>query len=157
MTLHGTGGILSLKFSPGRASRCDHSCWFRTQVLSAALQSYSKRIANAKSDKYHSNVHKRGKVWEGKEVRWLAWNVCDAQFACCLSSHACINPDVWSSRLRSCHLVLQKSRSMSSAGPWLLGFFVFVLVGSGEGLQPPTWNAAALVHVTVKHPAPNSF
>ena len=32
------------------------------------MQSYSKRVANAKSDKYHSNVHKRGKVWDGKEA-----------------------------------------------------------------------------------------
>ncbi|BDA47425.1 g11674 [Coccomyxa elongata] len=52
--------------------------------------SYSKRIANAKSDKYHSNIHKRGKVWDGKE----------------------------------------KSKTSMSAGPWLLGFFAFVLVGS---------------------------
>lgn len=35
-------------------------------------------------------------------------------------------------RLSRYPVVLQKSRSMSSAGPWLLGFFVFVLVGSGE-------------------------
>ena len=33
-----------------------------------AMQSYSKRVANAKSDKYHQNIHKRGKVFEGKEV-----------------------------------------------------------------------------------------
>ncbi|EIE23521.1 ribosome associated membrane RAMP4 [Coccomyxa subellipsoidea C-169] len=52
--------------------------------------SYSKRIANAKSDKYHNNIHKRGKVWDGKE----------------------------------------KSKTSVSAGPWLLGFFAFVLVGS---------------------------
>ena len=32
------------------------------------MQSYSKRVANAKSDKYHQNIHKRGKVFEGKEV-----------------------------------------------------------------------------------------
>lgn len=27
---------------------------------------------------------------------------------------------------------LQKSKTSMSAGPWLLGFFAFVLVGSGE-------------------------
>ncbi|KAK9905630.1 hypothetical protein WJX75_003537 [Coccomyxa subellipsoidea] len=54
--------------------------------------SYSKRIANAKSDKYHNNIHKRGKVWDGKE----------------------------------------KSKTSVSAGPWLLGFFAFVLIGSGQ-------------------------
>ncbi len=37
-------------------------------TTSGLLQSYSKRVANAKSDKYHQNVHKRGKVYEGREV-----------------------------------------------------------------------------------------
>ena len=55
---------------------------------------------------------------------------------------------MWISGLRSCHLVLQKSRSMSSAGPWLLGFFVFVLVGSGEYLQAPEGCTTVLFHVT---------
>ncbi|CAL5224780.1 g7522 [Coccomyxa viridis] len=54
--------------------------------------SYSKRVANAKSDKYHQNIHKRGKVFEGKEKT--------------------------------------RGERAASAGPWLLGFFVFVLVGS---------------------------
>lgn len=47
------------------------NCAAKKLCVCAFSQSYSKRIANAKSDKYHSNVHKRGKVWEGKEVRWL--------------------------------------------------------------------------------------
>ena len=37
-------------------------------ITSSPVQSYSKRVANAKSDKYHQNVHKRGKVYEGREV-----------------------------------------------------------------------------------------
>ncbi|KAK9828384.1 hypothetical protein WJX81_002483 [Elliptochloris bilobata] len=49
----------------------------------------SKRVSNAKSDKYNGNIHKRGKV-EMKE----------------------------------------KSKSFVSKGPFLLGFFVFVVVGS---------------------------
>jgi hypothetical protein len=38
-------------------------------LCSVCLQSYSKRVANARSDKYHSNILKRGKVSDGKEVK----------------------------------------------------------------------------------------
>ena len=56
------------------------------------VQSYSKRVANAKSDKYHSNILKRGKVSDGKEVGSL---FLDASVHCTL--HPTVSPE-------TCHL-----------------------------------------------------
>lgn len=114
-----------------------------------ALQSYSKRIANAKSDKYHNNIHKRGKVWDGKEVRsslrfYRGSEILKSICLVCLLLHAGTSVDrnlastlgasgsIFHSDVFLSCLCSQKSKSSVSAGPWLLGFFAFVLVGSGK-------------------------
>ncbi|KAK9792497.1 hypothetical protein WJX73_009702 [Symbiochloris irregularis] len=54
----------------------------------------SKRLQNAKSDKFHGNIHKRGKVGEEQGTE------------------------------------KNKNKSALAVGPVMLGFFLFVVVGS---------------------------
>lgn len=84
------------------------------------MQAGSKRVLNAKSDKFQGNIHKRGKVQDVSPV----------------------SPAV--SALRPGHSThiftaiidtgsgLQKSSSKVAVGPIMLGFFLFVVVGSGK-------------------------
>lgn len=78
------------------------------------MQAGSKREMNAKSDKFQGNIHKRGKVQDDTQVRHraveraIAWEISSST--------------VWS---------LQKSSKSLSVGPVMLGFFLFVVVGSG--------------------------
>ena len=121
----------------------------------------SKRVSNAKSEKYNGNIHKRGKV-EMKEVggprvsgwfRWPRMRHSPAHMFCSalqilLILSRLLPPQRFSVFLRRAsgfmHLFTadvgvraraQKSKISSSVGPVLLGFFVFVVVGSGASQE----------------------
>lgn len=76
----------------------------------------SKRVANAKSDKFHKNIHRRGAVPESSQVRGGRCGI-----AMCNPSNSPYS---------------QKEKSSITVGPIMLGFFIFVVVGSGACLGP---------------------
>lgn len=89
--------------------------WYASVVDSApqhhqCSQVASKRVANAKSDKFHKNIHRRGAVPESTQVRGTG------------VASPC-NP--------SNSPLAQKEKSSITVGPIMLGFFIFVVVGSG--------------------------
>ena len=92
------------------------------QMKMFTLQAGSKRVLNAKSDKFQGNIHKRGKVQDVSPVS------CPCNVALLMVAF------VWSQaklRLKLIRLLLQKSSSKVAVGPIMLGFFLFVVVGSG--------------------------
>lgn len=86
------------------------------------VQAGSKRVLNAKSDKFQGNIHKRGKVQDVSPVSYLC-NVALLMFAF-VGRKAKLT-------LNLILLLLQKSSSKVAVGPIMLGFFLFVVVGSG--------------------------
>ena len=72
---------------------------------------------NAKSDKFQGNIHKRGRVHDDTQVR----QVSNPSLSDCYELN----------RLRL-SICLQKSSKSLSVGPVMLGFFLFVVVGSGR-------------------------
>lgn len=100
-------------------------------------QAVSKRVQNAKVAKFSKNIHKRGLVPAG-EVSGCGEGVCERprargpsfwralKLTFALSSHT--------------HASQKKKEAGSRVGPILVGFFVFVVVGSGEweriGMEP---------------------
>ena len=84
------------------------------------VQAGSKRVLNAKSDKFQGNIHKRGKVQDVSPVSPILSALRER-----LSAQLC------TATIEVCGGV-QKSSSKVAVGPIMLGFFLFVVVGSGK-------------------------
>lgn len=101
------------------------------------LQTVSKRVANAKSGKFHQNIHKRGAV-EAPDPK-VSSAVCATRPA---RAHACsprplnyMHNIVLTRLPRAAGRGLVQGKGKISVGPVMLGFFLFVVVGSGGWLH----------------------
>ena len=80
----------------------------------------SRRVQNAKSDRFHENIHRRGKVASGVD-KIVSLSIQEQTLVACLR------------QLLNSFKLLQRNKDKGlSVGPVLLGFFLFVVVGSGR-------------------------